>query len=70
MRSTTRTGDLLWTLRDLATTVEIRDFEARPVVEEPATGDAAPRSVHVSLTLFAYAGHAPAPSGGSPGVLR
>ncbi len=63
-------GEVLWLLRDLATTVEIRTFEARPVVNERAAGSTAPAKIHVSLTLFAYARqHAASVAGGS-GVPR
>ena len=65
-----RAGHLLWSLRDLATTVEIRNFEARPITEETTAGSARPRKVHVLLTLFAYARHASVPSAGGSGVLR
>jgi hypothetical protein len=42
-----RLGQLLWELRDLATTVEIRTIDVKPVADGPR--------VHVVLTLFAYA---------------
>ena len=63
-------GNLLWSLRDLATTAEIRGFEARPVAEEATAGNARSRTIHVVLTLFAYVSQAPAPSAGGSGVLR
>jgi hypothetical protein len=63
-------GELLWRLRDLATTVEIRTFEARPVSDDIPAGAAAQRRIHVSLTLFAYARQELAPSAGRSGVLR
>jgi hypothetical protein len=63
-------GTLLWSLRDLATTVEVRDFEARPVAEEATAGAARSRTIHVVLTLFAYVRQAPVPSAGGSGVLR
>jgi hypothetical protein len=65
-----RAGNLLWSLRDLATTVEIRDFEARPVAEEATAGHVRSGTIHVVLTLFAYARQAPAPSAAGSGVLR
>ena len=63
-------GELLWRLRDLATTVEIRSLEARPVVEDTPATSAAQRRIHVSLTLFAYARQRPMASAGTSGVLR
>jgi hypothetical protein len=63
-------GTLLWRLRDLATTVEVRDFEARPVAEEATAGAARSRKIHVVLTLFAYVRQTPVPSAGGSGVLR
>lgn len=63
-------GTLLWNLRDLATTVEIRDFEARPVAEGPLVANARSRRIHVVLTLFAYAGQRTVSSAGGSGVLR
>ena len=65
-----RVGQLLWSLRGLATTVEIRDFEARPRADEATAGSARPRKIHVLLTLFAYARHTSVPSAGASGVLR
>jgi hypothetical protein len=65
-----RAGDLLWSLRDLATTVEIRDFEARRVAEERAAGSVRPRRIHVQLTLFAYVRQSSVPYRGGSGVLR
>ena len=65
-----RAGNLLWSLRDLATTVEIRDFEVRPVREEATAGEGPRRSIHVVLTLFAYASATPVAPGGASGVLR
>lgn len=65
-----RVGELLWRLRDLATTVEIRNFEARPVIEDVPARSAAQRKVHVSLTLFAYARQNAVASAGTSGVLR
>ena len=50
-----RAGNLLWSLRDLATTVEVRDFEARPIAQEATAGDARSPKIHVVLTFFAYA---------------
>jgi hypothetical protein len=50
-----RAGELLWRLRDLATLVEIRSFEARPVTAEDAPARRLSGTIHVSLTLFAYA---------------
>lgn len=43
-------GDLLWRLRDLPTTIEIRNLEIKPVTAGASAG-----RVHVALTLFAYA---------------
>jgi hypothetical protein len=63
-------GALLWSLRGLATTVEVRDFEARPVVEEATAGAARPRRIHVALALFAYVRQTTSPSAGGSGVLR
>jgi hypothetical protein len=63
-------GTLLWSLRDLATTIEVRDFEARPVAEEATAGAARSRKIHVVLTLFAYVRQTPLPSAGSAGVWR
>lgn len=65
-----RAGTLLWSLRDLATTVEIQDFEARPIAEEPTAGGARRRKIHVSLTLFAYSRERLVALSGGPGVLR
>jgi hypothetical protein len=65
-----RAGNLLWSLRDLATTVEVRDFEARPVTEDATAGDARLPKIHIVLTLFAYARATPVVSGGASGVLR
>jgi hypothetical protein len=65
-----RAGNLLWSLRDLATTVEIRDFEARPVAQHATASDASRPGIHVLLTLFAYARATPAASGGASGVVR
>lgn len=65
-----RAGEVLWRLRDLATTVEVRTFEARPVTSEAASGSTAPPKIHVSLTLFAYARQDAAPLAGGSGVLR
>jgi hypothetical protein len=56
-----RVGEVLWALRDLATTVELRRVEARPV--ENTQG-----RVHVTVTLFAYA--RPRPAAGSAGAQR
>jgi hypothetical protein len=64
-----RAGELLWRLRDLATTVEIRSLEARPVVEDTPPTSAAKRRIHVSLTLFAYARQRTMASAGTSGVL-
>ena len=50
-------GQLLWRLRDLATTVELRSLEIKPA----ASGSG---RVHAALTLFAYA--RPRASAGSP----
>jgi hypothetical protein len=50
-----RAGELLWRLRDLATLVEIRSFEARPVNLEDAAARPPSGRIHVSLALFAYA---------------
>ena len=63
-------GNLLWSLRGLATTVEIRDFEARPIAEDATADSARPRKVHVLLTLFAYVRDTSAASAGGSGVLR
>jgi hypothetical protein len=63
-------GTLLWRLRDLATTVEVRDFEARPVAQEATAGAARSRKIHAVLTLFAYVRQAPVPSAAGSGVLR
>jgi hypothetical protein len=49
-------GDVLWGMRDLATTVELRNVEVRPADEG---------RVHVAITLFAYA--RPADAGGVEG---
>jgi hypothetical protein len=65
-----RAGEVLWRLRDLATTVEIRSFEARPVVNEVNSGSTATPKIHVSLTLFAYARQDAAAVAGGAGVLR
>ena len=64
-----RAGELLWRLRDLATTVEIRSLEARPVVEDTPPTSAAKRRIHVSLTLFAYARQRTMASAGTSGML-
>lgn len=62
-------GTLLWSLRDLATTVEVRDLEARPVAAEAVGGGAPSRKIHVVLTLFAYVGQA-VPAAARSEVLR
>jgi hypothetical protein len=41
-----RVGEMLWGMRDLATTVELRNVEVRPADDG---------RVHVAITLFAYA---------------
>ena len=56
-----RVGELLWRLRDLATTVEVRSISITSVASADAAG--APERtgvVHVSLVLFAYAQQSPA----------
>jgi hypothetical protein len=60
----------LWSLRDLATTIEVRDFEARPVAQEASAGAARSRRIHVVLTLFAYVRETPAASATGSAVLR
>jgi hypothetical protein len=55
-----RAGELLWRLRDLATTVEIRSVQVTPRVGDGPVGAAARDGlVHVSLVLFAYAQQVP-----------
>jgi Tfp pilus assembly protein PilO len=63
-------GTLLWSLRDLATTVEVRDFEARPVAEAGTVGTKRSGKIHVILTLFAYVRQGRVASAGGSGVLR
>lgn len=62
-------GTFLWQLRDLATTVEIRNLEVRPRVITPNGQDSTAAisddgSIHVAMTMFVYsrdaAGHVPA----------
>jgi hypothetical protein len=65
-----RAGNLLWSLRDLATTVEIQDFEARPIAAEAGDGGARARTIHVALTLFPYTRMGSAAASGGGGVLR
>jgi hypothetical protein len=50
-------GALMWQMRDLATTVEVRSVEIAPI---PADA----RKVHVALSLFAYARPRPTGVGG------
>lgn len=52
-----RLGQFLWSLRDLATTVEIRSLDIKPRLRDGsgALSAAGDRRVHVALTLFAYA---------------
>jgi hypothetical protein len=51
-------GALFWQMRDLATTVELRNVEIRPLSAEP-------RKVHVTMSLFAYARPRPAAGAGA-----
>ncbi len=55
-----RVAALLWQMRDLATTVEIRNVEIKPLPTDP-------RKVHFALSLFAYA--RPRPTSGA-GALQ
>jgi hypothetical protein len=48
-------GTFLWNLRDLATVIDIRSLELRPVAQRTRPLD------HVTLTLFAFARQASAP---------
>ncbi len=51
-------GALLWQMRDMATTIEIRKVEIKPIPAEK-------RKVHVTLSLFAYARPRPAAGAGA-----
>jgi hypothetical protein len=52
------TGALLWQMRGLATTVEIRNVEIKPIPADSGR-------VHVGLSLFAYARARPAAGAGA-----
>lgn len=58
-----RVGDVLWGLRDLVTTVELRGVDIKPL--ESASG-----RVHVTIQLFAYARPNVAAAGAAAGTLR
>ena len=48
-----RIGAFLWNLRELATVIDVRSFEVRPVAQRTRPLE------HVTLTLFAFARQAP-----------